>query len=262
MASVFTEAFRDLGNGLRRRRVWMALATEDVGDQHRRTMLGPLWLVINYFTLLAIFVFLFDRSGGLQNYPVYVATGLLAWMFISEIISSSVALFVREEGMIKGTTLPLSVYVFRLLTNSMIRTCYSIVATLVVLAYFGATFTPTWFWAIPGMMLIVLTAPAAIIIFAFIGAYFPDSQYIVGNLMRVGMFLTPVFWNPEGRGGLRGAVYHMNPFTYFLELVRMPIFESTIPVMAYAVCGTVCVLLWMIALPLLGRFRRSLVFIL
>ena len=50
----------------------------------------------------------------MPNYPAYVATGLLIWFYMMEVITQSVSLFVREENFIKGTKLPLTVYVMRL----------------------------------------------------------------------------------------------------------------------------------------------------
>jgi lipopolysaccharide transport system permease protein len=80
--------------------------------------------------------------------------------------------------------------------------------------------------------------------------------------MRVGMFLTPVFWVYDGAGGVRGAFYHWNPFTYFLEIVRAPILTGEPPIFALALCLTIALGLWTLALLLLGRFRRELVFVL
>ena len=58
MRALIANAFADIGMGLRRWRVWVALASEDIGDQHKRTTLGPLWLLINYLLFVATFVFL------------------------------------------------------------------------------------------------------------------------------------------------------------------------------------------------------------
>ena len=56
------DALRDIGDAVRRRRVWMALASEDIGDAHRRTLLGPLWLLLNYLAFVGVIV-LIIRSG-------------------------------------------------------------------------------------------------------------------------------------------------------------------------------------------------------
>lgn len=263
MAAIISNALGDIRAALKLWRVWLALAQEDIGDQHRRTTLGPLWLLINYLAFAGTFIFVFQRGdSAMPGYAAYVAVGLLAWFFMMEVITQSVTLFVREESFIKGTRLPLSVYVMRLAVQALIRTAYALVGCLAIVLASGIAFSPAWLWSLAGVMLILAAAPAAIVLFAFLGAWFPDSQFIVSNLMRVGMFLTPVFWVYEGAGGVRGVFYHWNPFTYVLEIVRTPILTGTVPVNAFVFCALGAAALWILALLLLGRYRRQVVFLL
>ncbi|MDB5506208.1 MAG: transporter permease [Devosia sp.] len=262
MLNSYRAAFKDITAALKLRRVWMAFASEDIGDQYRRTTLGPLWLVINYLAMIAIFIFLFDRGNGLPHFATYAATGLLVWSFLSELLMQSVTLFVREEAFIKGTTLPLSVYAMRMVMQSLIRMGYTVVGCLVVISFDGIAPLWSWLWVLPGLAILIFAVPPMVICFGFLGAYFPDSQYLVNNAMRIGMFVTPVFWVNPGNKALRSALYHYNPFTYALELFRLPVLEGRVPLLAFAVCGGGAILLWLVALPLLGRLRRQVVFVL
>lgn len=119
------DALGDIGLALGKRRIWFALASEDISDQHRRTSLGPFWLLINYLVFVATFVFIMGRGEGIPNYTAYVALGLLVWFYIMETMNSGVGLFVREESFIKGTTLPLSLYVFRMTMQALMRAGYA-----------------------------------------------------------------------------------------------------------------------------------------
>lgn len=257
MLTTLASALDDLGAGLRQRRVWVALASEDIGDQHRRTTLGPLWLLINYLAFAGTFIFIFNHGSIGDTYGAYVATGLLVWFFLMEIISGSITLFVREEGFIKGTNLPLSVYVFRDTLQSVIRNGYALAGCVALLLFGGIAITTTWLWSGAGLLLILAAAPSFIIVCAFLGVFFPDAQFIVSNLMRVGMFITPVFWAPGNGGGIQEAFYRYNPFTYFLEIVRDPILTGEPNLRAFGYCLIVTAVMWVIALLFLGKFRRQ-----
>src|SRR5687767_7152833 len=98
MLQTLESARSDIRAALRLRHVWIALASEDIGDQHRRTALGPFWLLINYLALLGTFVFVFNSgSESPADYSAYVAIGLLVWFYIMDTITLSVSLFLREE---------------------------------------------------------------------------------------------------------------------------------------------------------------------
>jgi lipopolysaccharide transport system permease protein len=244
-------------------RVWMALAQENIGDQHRRTRLGPLWLLINYLAFAGAFIFVLKRGdASVENYAAYVATGLLVWFYMMETITQSVSLFVREESFIKGTTLPLSIYVMRLAMQSAIRAGYALAGCLGILILSDIGLSPAWAWSGLGVLLILAVTPAAITVFAFMGAFFPDSQFFVSNVMRIGMFLTPVFWTYEGAGGVRHIFYYWNPFTYFLEIVRVPILTGDLPMRSLLFCAGAGLLMWAVALLLLGLYRRKIAFVL
>lgn len=251
----------DIRDGLRLRRVWVALANEDIGDQHRLTTLGPIWLLVNYLLFVGTFVFVFTHGDSAHpDYPAYVAIGLFVWLFMAEIISQSLTLFTRERGFIQGTTLPLSVYVLRMTMQSVIRASYALLGCLVILLAAGPPFSVAWLLSLGPLMLILAVAPAVIIILAFLGTYVPDSQYVISNMMRIGMFLSPIFWYYDGAGGIRHAFYQWNPFTYFIEIVRMPILQGTYPLQYSLVCLVMGVSFWILALLLLGRFRKQVVF--
>jgi len=255
-------ALADVRTGLAMHRVWLALAQEDIGDQHRRTTLGPLWLLINYLAYAGTFIFVFDRGvSPIHNYPAYVAPGLLVWFYMMEVINQGVSLFVREESFIKGTTLPLTVYVMRMTMQSVIRTGYALLGCVFVLWASGIMVTPMWLWSALGLVLIVLITPAVVTVMAFLGAFFPDSQYLVTNIMRVGMFLTPLFWVYDHAGGIQHLFYYWNPFTYFLAIVRVPIVSGIVPYYSILGCIGVGLVFWALALILLGRFRREVVFV-
>lgn len=260
MSGAISGALDDLRAGLRLRDVWVALANEDIGDQHRRTTLGPVWLLINYLLFALTFIFVFHGGGAGRDYPIYVATGLLVWFYLMESITQSISLFVREESFIKGTTLPLSVYVLRQTMQSTIRGCYALVGCCIILIFCGVLPGAPWLWSAMGLGIVIAITPAITILFALLGAFFPDSQFVVTNLMRVGMFVTPVFWSHDGATGIRAAFYYWNPFTYFLDLVRQPILTGAAPIRELAACATVGLALWTAALWLLGRHRREVVF--
>src|SRR5690606_12631171 len=106
-------------------------------------------------------------------------------------------LFPREESFIKGTTLPLTVYVLRLYMQSVIRAAYALGGCLAIVLLSGELPQMVWLWSLVGLVIVALISPAAILLFAFLGAFAPDTQFVVTNLMRLGMFLTPVFWTYE-----------------------------------------------------------------
>ncbi|MCV3210525.1 ABC transporter permease [Mesorhizobium sp. YC-39] len=255
-------ALADIGRGLRMRNVWMALAREDIGDQHKRTTLGPVWLLVNYLAYAGTFVVIFGHNPAIPNFPAFVAVGLFVWLYLSEVITQGVSLFTREQSFISGTTLPVTVYVMRMTMQSVIRAAYALAGCLAIVLIEGTPVTSFWLWSALGLVLIVFATPAVITLCAIGGAFFPDVNFLVQNLMRLGLFVTPIFWTRLSEGGMRALIYHWNPFTYFLEIVRIPVIDGRVPFHALGICATITFFLWATAVLLLGRLRKQIVFVL
>lgn len=260
-AAEIAAALGDIRSALARKGLWMALAVEDVGDAHRRTLLGPLWLLANFLIFVGVIVFIIRSAGGVAHFPAYVSCGLLVWLFMAETINESVTLFHKEESFIKGTVLPLFLYVLRQVTRTAIRSSFALAGTLGILVLSGVPVVPAWPAAVPGLALVLCTAPAVTLVLAICGAFFRDIQFFVTNIMRLGMFLTPIFWSHENVLGVRSALYYWNPFTHYIDIVRMPLVTGEVPVVSWAVAIGLSSALWLAAISLLGRFRRRIVFL-
>ena len=96
MIELARRGLSDLGAALRLRSVWWALASEDVADSHRRTVLGPVWPLLNYLLFVGTLILILGDGGGKAHFTSYVAAGMLVWLFINYKLSMSVSLFARE----------------------------------------------------------------------------------------------------------------------------------------------------------------------
>ena len=140
----------DIAAALHLKGLWWALASEDVLDSHRRTALGPLWPLLNYLLFVGTLVLILGNGAGPLNFTAYVASGMLVWQFINETLSMSASLFTREQSLIKGTVLPISIYVLRQTLLVSIRSFYALLGAVPVLLFSGVEFTPAALVGRPG----------------------------------------------------------------------------------------------------------------
>lgn len=260
MLEFISRGLADIGSALKLSRVSWELASEDVADSHRRTMLGPIWPLLNYLLFVGTLLMIFGNPAGDFNYTAYVASGMLVWLFISETLTTSSSLFRREQGFIKGTVLPISVYVMRQTLVTTLRSLYALLGAVPIILWSGIQITPALLSVVPAVLLLLLTAPAIAMLFGLAGAFFRDFQFVVTNSMRLMMFITPVFWTHGNIGGWRGVLYHWNPLTHYIDIVRRPVIEGVVPMNSWAVTLTGSALLVAAALLLLGKLRRQIVF--
>lgn len=252
-------AIADMSAGWRNRGVAWAFAAEDVADLYRRTRLGPIWLLISFLLFVSSIVLMVGSMGAIPHYLAFVACGLFVYNVISEVLAESSNLFQREMALIKGTTLPISIYVMRLTTKTMIRSLYPLIGAIFLILVSGLVPGAAWLYALGGLALIVISMPAVATVFAVLGVVFPDTHFIVQNILRLAFFLTPVFWDHAG-DRIRMLFYFWNPFTHFITIVRSPILTGDPSGFSWLIAVSICVGAWALAILLLGAFRDRIVF--
>jgi ABC-type polysaccharide/polyol phosphate export permease len=261
MVKWIDNAVADIRAGWRLRAVALAFAAEDVKDIYRRTFLGPLWSVLSFLLFVGSIVLIVGHTSGIPNYTAFVASGLMVYLTMTEVMAESSNLFQREIAFVKGTTLPISIYILRLTTKTVIRSIYPLLAALFLILIDGVLPTTAWFYSALGVLLIILAIPAVATVVSILGVLLPDMHFIVQNILRLAFFLTPVFWDHAG-DRIRMLFFYWNPFTHFITIVRSPLLTGDPASHSWVIALAISVVAWILAFLLLGKFRDRIVFLL
>lgn len=255
-------AVQDLIAGARRYHLWSAFAAEDVLDTYRHTSVGVLWAIFSFssFALAIILVFGIDsETGPTSAYVGHLVSGLLAWNFLSGIVSQGPSIFVVNERFLKGSSLPLSVWAYHVTLRILILNGFAAIGAAVFLLASG--FPSSWsaFAAVPAVGLYILAAIPLQLILGSIGAYTRDVQQVIENLMRAVFFLTPVIWVVQP-GTYRYTLAQLNPFTPLIDIFRAPLIEGTIPWASWHSALIMTAGIWIVALIVFSYSRLKIVF--
>ena len=237
--------------------LWSTLGWADIKFRYRRTMIGPFWLVLSTgITILAIGVLyagIFRTRTS--DYLPYLACGLVIWNYINATTSEGCTVFISSAPIIKSSSIPLSVHMFRLLWRNIVTFFHSVVVILVVWAYYRWTLTPSALLAIPGLMILTVFLFGVMLVLGVICTRFRDMPQIVMSLLQLLFFLSPIIWTPSKKM-LASPVVWLNPLYSLIEVVRAPILGQTPGTREWiiAIGSTAAILVF--GLVIYGRFRR------
>ncbi|HEX5865723.1 MAG TPA: ABC transporter permease, partial [Casimicrobiaceae bacterium] len=85
---------------------------------------------------------------------------------------------------------------------------------------------------------------------------FRDIPPLIGNLMQILMFVTPVFWFPSQLGESAQRMINMNFMYHIIEVMRAPMLGNAPSLLTYAVTIAGAIVGWVITFDLYARFRR------
>ena len=134
-----------------------------------------------------------------------------------------------------------------------------IIIPLVFLIFLYAP-SPVAFLAIPGLALVLAGVFLASICLALLCTRFRDMPQIIGNLLQLAFFVTPIMWHVEQLG--RNAVYIevLNPFAAFLRVVSEPLLGHVPAGQTYLSVLVALAALALVAWPCFAKFRARVVY--
>jgi lipopolysaccharide transport system permease protein len=254
-------ALRDVIDGAKAYPIWTTLAWQDIRQRYRRSVLGPFWITLTMVVTIAGMGPLYGAllNIKMEEFVPYLALGIITWGLISTLILDACNAFIGSDSIVRSVRLPISLHIFRVVYRNILFFAHNVLAYVPVMIYLKILPSAQWLMVIPGLLIIVIAAIPLSVILGVFCARFRDMQPIVGSIVQLAFFVTPIFWKPNALGH-RAYVATYNPLYMFIELVRGPMYGSSLDASVYIGTGVTTVILFAIAIPLFIRFRSRIAF--
>lgn len=249
---------QDILSGISRWRLWTLLAYEDFKATYHRTLIGPIWVIASFLAFIGVKVFIFgtlNTSSDNNYYICYLTLGFMMWTFLANAINGGINGFVSAKNWIHGISAPYSIFVLERLTGGLINLFFVAIASLAITMFFQPFTIVEFTLAILGFCLVLFSLFWVALLLAIIGVFFRDAIQLVGTIMRIAFFLTPILWLPEALGS-RAVFVNWNPFTHYLALVRAPLIDGTIPELSLYVVAGITAITMVLSLSAFKFYRK------
>lgn len=219
----------DIVNGVRTFPIWSRLSMRAVHYSYRRTFLGPWWHALDQLLFTGGFAFLslWLFGGSLEERIAYVGLGILVFGLISQLVNAGSYCFVSNTSL-RNSRLPISARLLKDQFNAYVTFAHRVVVMFPLLYLVGVNYGLGSLWAIPGLLLTAIWGVGVGLVLGPLCARYRDMIPLIGLLLRLAMFATPVFWHASNGSSVESlnTLSRFNPFATFLDVVRSPILEG------------------------------------
>ncbi|WP_228445734.1 ABC transporter permease [Terricaulis silvestris] len=218
---------RDFMTIFARWHTWLLMGNQDISMRYRRSFLGPFWIsaVMAVMVLSIGFLYAQVQQQPYREFLTYLGCGMVAWTFLSTMISEGCQAVIENEAHLRNVSLPTPLLSARIVYRNIVVLLHNVLVVGIILLLLGKPWTPFALWALPGYALYIVLGLLVSIAVAPICARFRDVPQIVVSLLQVMFFLTPIFWVPRPEM-VQTALLEFNPFFHLLEIVRAPLLGS------------------------------------
>lgn len=254
------QAVADVVEGVRLWRLAFTLGWLDIRLRYRGSVLGPFWLTLSTAVMVAAMGVLYSAlfNMDLHEYLPFLALSLVLWnSYLMAIVGDACSCFLQAEGLIRSMRMPFMLHAIRTVVRNVLVLAHNVVVIVAVWAIFDTW--PSWegLLAVPGLLLWLVDSVALCLLLGTFCARFRDIPPIVGSIMQIAFFVTPIIWKPNLLQASSAAWLPLNPFYSLLEIVRAPLLQEVATAVTWASAlgysAALCLASWLVFVRLRGR---------
>ena len=245
-------------------RIWLMLGLQDVKSRFGRSILGPVWILVNLLTLVGGIGVVYGLMFGqpMKEFLPSFAGGMVIWGFIASTLIEGGNAFINAEGYIKQFCYPKQIYLFRSQVGISANLLIGFVVLIPVLAFFGDLSWQGMLYSLPGLLILYIVGMGHITFSAYLTTFYRDIPHALSGILQILFFLTPIIFPPsvlEHRG--LGFIYQYNPFFCLIEIIRYPLIKGEPPMAnLYMISLLYGLLVWLIDIFIIWRNDRRIVY--
>ncbi len=191
-----------LRRALNQRPLVLALSRRELSARYRGGALGFLWSLVNPLLLLVVYAtvfrFVFTPRADVRPYALFLFSGVLVWGFVSAALNDAVETFRANGPLLRKTTVSPEVFPAACVAARLahLGLALPILAGAIVWAAARGSVRPgPAMAAFPlVLLLLALTVFGLALAVSALAVHFGDVRDIVGHLLTLAFFLTPVLY--------------------------------------------------------------------
>jgi lipopolysaccharide transport system permease protein len=224
--------FQQISTLLRYRPLIQSLVARDLVARYRGSILGFFWSFINPLLQLLTYGIVFTvilpgrHSPTIEPYLLFFFCGILPWTWFSSSIAESSGVLLAGGNLIKKVLFPAEVLPVVAVFANLAHFLLGLPALLLCLAWYGRITPSLLLLPLPMLVQFVITLGLALFISA-LTVHFRDVQSILGHLLHLWFFATPVLYFYGDIGGPVRQALRFNPMTHVLVSYQQILFHGS-----------------------------------
>ncbi len=199
------------------------LVYRDIITRYRRSILGPLWALLQPLLMMAVFTFLkgvIDIPSEGVPYVIFSYAALVPWTFFSNAINRCGPAIVNNGNLMKKINIQREVFLLTAIATSLFDFVMSGLVLAGMMIFYGVPVALCLLW-LPALLLLTSVLAFAIgMCFASIGCFKHDIIIACPFLLQLWFFVTPVIYPSSTIPEKWITLYKLNPMVGIIEGFR------------------------------------------
>lgn len=195
---------------------------KEVRGKYKGSFLGVIWSFLNPLLMVAVYSIVFPLILRVkeEHYTVFLIVGLIPWTFFTGSITQGTISILHNANLIKKVYFPREILPISTVTSALVNFLITFVIILVMLLVSGIGFS-YHIVLVPIVILIQYILQLGIVlVLSGINIYFRDTEYIMGVLLLILFYLTPVVYSISLIPLNYRWIFQLNPISHLITAYR------------------------------------------
>jgi lipopolysaccharide transport system permease protein len=207
------------------------LVVRDFKLRYKRSLFGVAWSLLVPVAQLVVLYQVFHKILPLNvpHYTTFLFTGILPWTWLQTALSSGTGAIVDNRELVKEPGFPVAVLPAISVVTQMIHFLLAVPILFAFLWYDGYQASMA-LAALPAVIFVQFVFAVSIVyVLATLQVTFRDTQYLLGIVLFLAFYLTPVFYEAASVPADLRPIFRANPMATLLDAYRAILIGGRFP---------------------------------
>ena len=194
-------------------------------------MLGYLWSFLNPLLSMLVQYVVFSTlfRSDIENFPVYLLSGIILFNFFSDAVGQGLGAIVQNASLITKVYVPKYIYPVTKVISCSVNLIISVLPLFIVMFLTGQNFTKAVFLLpFPLICLLIFCIGLSLLLCSAM-VFFRDTQYLWGIISLAWTYATPIFYPAEIIPPQFAFIQKLNPMFHYIRFTRTLLLDGVSP---------------------------------
>ena len=233
---------------------------KDIRGKYKGSFLGVLWSFINPLLSVLVYAIVFSQimRFDIDNYVIYLITGVLPWTFFTSSINMGMTSILYNASIIKKVYFTRSILPISSVSSCLVNFLISCLVILVFVLFSGIGITIHLLW-LPLIALVQYFLCLGIVFFlSAVEIFVRDLEHIINFVLSMAFYVTPILYKAEQVPKNLRFILKLNPMAYIIDAYRDIFYYGVMPdISSLLLVFLVSIIVMMLGYKVFERLQRG-----
>jgi len=205
--------------------IW-AMTEKELKARYKRAVFGFLWILLNPLLQMAIIGVILSFFIKIDNYFLFLFSGLLPWQFVSLSLTKATPSIVYERALLQKAKFPIESIPISIVIANFINMAVSFILFFIILLFLGKLDVWAVVLSTPVLIWLLFFTVGLSLLTSSLQVKYRDVNFFVQTALILWFYVTPVLYNLSLIPKELFPVFALNPLTSIFEILHHLLFKQ------------------------------------